>query len=483
MMKEEKVGSAGSNGRLQLCDETLRDGTQSLWGMMMSYHMFEPVIGEIGEAGFDSVDIPVHAGQIQINTRFFKEDSVEMFKMFREKLKNSKSNFAITGMGMMLDITGAPECVTMVKLANQLYKDWVPNINQALVMCCCQDEIKNTFPILFPMWRSMGIEPIPYFAIGHSPRHTDEFYAKAVKEVADTYKPISMCMKDVDGLLTVDRLRSLVKTFKDNSNGIPIEIHSHGMNGLNNYLFTEAMKMGIRKFTTCVPPLTYSSSHPSVYDVVRNAKELGISSNIDLEKCKVAEERLTKIGKAFGHPVENYPQTFDLTYYKHQMPGGVISNTTTQLAQLGIPEKLQEVLEEIPLILEDMGYPIMITPFSQYIVTQAVLNVQLGRWEQCLDAMIDFACGVNGVEDAGVPYMNQNLRDKLMNLPQAKKIQEKAARMLDYMNSEPTIDECKKRFGMSNDSDEDFMIKFLCHGEQEVKNITPGGPDFYKKYL
>jgi oxaloacetate decarboxylase alpha subunit len=148
-----------------------------------------------------------------------------------------------------------------------------------------------------------------------------------------------------------------------------------------------------------------------------------------------------------------------------------------------MPEKLQEVMEEIPRILEDLGQPIMITPFSQYIVTQAVLNVQLGRWEQCVDPMIEHAAGHYGVEDAGLPNMDQNLKDKLLSLPQAKKIREKGdGSIVDYINSEPSLEELKRNMGMSPDtSDEDFMMTYFLGGP--MGNITPGGPDTYKKYL
>ena len=483
MAKEEKLQSVNGNDKLQLVDETLRDGSQSLWGMMMSYHMIEPVIGEIAQAGFDSINLPVTGTNALIHTRFFKEDPRLVFKMVTEKLKGTKSNIGVTSLCMLMNITGTPENITMVRLGYRVTKQWTPAINQIRSICCTQDEIKKQFPVYIPLMRSLGIEPIPYFAIGHSPRHTDEFYYNAVKEVAEKYKPVSVCIKDVDGLLVSERLRTLIPTFQKAAPGIPVELHSHGMNGQNTYNAVVAMQLGVRKITTCIPPLAYGSSHPSVFDTVRNAQELGIGHNMDIEKLKIVEERLTKIGKAFGHPVDNRPLPFDLTYYKHQIPGGVISNTVTQLHQLGIPDKLQEVLEEIPYILEDLGYPIMITPFSQYIVTQAVLNVQLGRWEQCLDNMVKFACGMNGMEDAGVPYMNQNLRDKLLSLPQAKKIKEEAEHMYEYMNSEPSEEECKRKYGMPNATDEEFILALCLQSDYELQQVTPGGPDTYRKFL
>jgi oxaloacetate decarboxylase alpha subunit len=472
------------NKPLELVDESFRDGVQSRWGMMQGYHTTEPVLGDIGEAGYYRISISLHGAQPLVSARFMKEDPRILFGMWREKLKNTKSVVSSVCMGMSIDVAGAAENKTLVGMMYRQIKAWMPNFDQIELMCCTEDEIKNTFPILFPMLRSIGIEPIPYFAIGHGPQHNEEFYASRVKEVVEKYKPVSVCIKDVDGLLVADRLRKLITTFKDNANGIPVELHMHGMNGEQTYNAVAAMEMGLRRITTCIPPLAYGSSHVSVFNVIKNAEEMGIPHSMDVEKLKVVSDRLTKIARAMDLPADSPILPFDLSFYKHQMPGGVISNTTTQLAQLGLSDKLQDVLEEIPLILKEMGHPIMITPFSQFIATQAVLNIQLGRWEQCLDSMVEFAAGIYGTEESGVAYMDQNLKDKLLSLPQAKKIQEKAANFIDYINSEPTEEECYKRFGMlPSDGLENFVLNYYLHGLEALKNVTPGGPESYKKYL
>lgn len=469
---------------LQLVDETLRDGTQSLWGMMMSYHMLEPVLGEIAEAGFDTVSLPMHVAQTLISTRFFREDPRYLYRMFRQKLEHTRSNVLLVGLGASLDVSAPAECATAVRLFQEQYKEWVPQINRVLVICCTEDEIQNTYPVLFPMFRKLGIELIPYMAIGHGPRHTAQFYAVRVKHLVETYRPVSICIKDVDGLLTPERLTELILAMQEVAEGTPLELHSHGMNGLQTYNAVVAMKLGVRKFTSCIPPLAYGSSHPSAYNLALNAQELGLRHDLDFDRLRVVEDRLTRIGKAYGHPIDNHPLPFDLTTYKHQIPGGVISNTKTQLAQLGIPEKLPEVLEEIPRILEDLGHPIMITPFSQFIVTQAVLNVQLGRWEECLDSCVEFAAGIFGREESGVAYMNQNVKDKLLSLPQAKKIQAKADQLFEYIRSEPSEAECKRRVGLPPTATrEEYVLRYTLRGDEELGKCTPGGPEFYKKYL
>jgi oxaloacetate decarboxylase alpha subunit len=470
---------------LKCHDETLRDGTQSLWGTMMGHWMLEPVIEEIGQAGYYSIDLPLSIIQPLIQARFFKEYAGHTFRMISEKLGNTESKiWAHPNMGAMQDISGGYSNKTMLRLGCEVYKKLIPQWNEGIFMCCTQDEVKTQFPVLFPLWREFGVEPIPFLAIGHTPRHTDEFYAKACKEIWETYKPVSMCIKDVDGLLTPERVRTLVPTFQANSGDAELMTHFHGMNGLHTYNIVVCMELGMRKFTGCVPPLAYDSSHVNVFDTINNAREMGIGHNMDLDKLNSVSDKLTRIGKAYGHPVDNHPIPFDLFTYKHQIPGGVISNTRTQLKQLGHEDKLRAVLEEIAVVLKELGYPVMITPFSQYIAAQAAVNVISGeRWSQILDAIVEFAYGVNGWEEAGVPYMDQNLRDKIMSQPSAKLLKDKAERNLEIFNSEPPLSELKAKMNMSSASDEEFFFTYLCHGDQELKKVTPGGPDSYKRYI
>ena len=473
----------GEGGELELVDETFRDGSQSLWGMMMSYHSFEPVVKEVGEIGFASIDMPVNFATAAVYPRFFQEDFRTAFKMFGEKLQGTQSNILIASLSTQISVSSPPENKTAVRLVYEQFKEWCPQINQGMLVSCTQDEVERSYPAIFPIWRNMGIEPIPHLCIGHGPRHTPEFYANTVKYIVDTYDPVSINLKDVDGLLTPERTRAIITAIRQLAPDIKLEMHLHGMNGLHNYNCVIGMEMGIRKITTCIPPLANASSHLSVYDVCRNAEMMGISHNIDLEKCKLVEDRLTRIGKAAGLPVDNHPLPFNLFTYEHQLPGGVISNTKTQLAQLGLEDKLQEVLEEIPNILEDLGHPVMATPFSQFIVTQAVLNVQLGRWEQCLDSCVEFAAGLFGIEDAGVPNMNQNLRDKLLSMPHAKGLAEKVADMKAYINSEPSEAEVKASVGLPPDaSREEYVVRKLLSQADGLKGIS-SDPSTYRKYL
>jgi oxaloacetate decarboxylase alpha subunit len=348
-----------------------------------------------------------------------------------------------------------------------MHKVYKGKLKRALVICCTRDEIQRELPILFPLYRSVGMEAIPYITYGIRNWLTDEYYGSATKTIADKYKPELFVLKDVDGLLTPERARTLIPAMIKNANGIPIELHSHGMSGFNEAVAVEAMKQGIRRFHTCIPPLANGSSHLNIFNVCHNARVLGLEPCINEEPLREASERLFKIAEEENLPI-GAPTLYDERVYKHEVPGGVISTLESQLKVVGMVDQMDEVLAEIPIIVKELGAPLMITPHSQFIVTQATMNVAMGRWEQFIDGMIGFALGIYGVEDTGLANMDQNLKDKLLSDPRAKGIDQKWTNYLERRETE-TIEEIKVQYGMDNASDEDLYMKIQGITEADLK--------------
>ena len=157
-----------------------------------------------------------------------------------------------------------------------------------------------------------------------------------------------------------------------------------------------------------------------MFNVASNARLLGIFGRSSTRRCSApVAERLTAIAKQEKLPI-GAPSEYDYAQYIHQVPGGVISNLKHQLAELRIQHRLDEVLEESVQVRKDLGYPIMITPHSQFVVTQAAINVATGeRYKLVIDELILFAQGVYG-EDSGYTWMDQNLKDRLLGMPGPK---------------------------------------------------------------
>lgn len=449
---------------------TLRDGSQSLWAMKMTYGMHSVVAAEIDQAGFDYIDLPVNAVNFKMSVRLMKEDPWQIAHQFKKLITKTKKMVPILE---RIDLLGEAEPRAVVNKWYDLMAESTGSVRHYM-MANSRNEIDRYFPWVVPAARARGMEFSPCICYYPSPRTTDEYYAKLTKRLVEEYQPEQLWLKDAGGLLSLDRIRTLLPAIQKEAQGTPIELHTHGMSTYQGLVVVEAMKMGVDGVHTCIPPLASGSSHISIFNAMHNAKTLGLEHNItDVGVLDVVEERLNRIAELEDLPIGR-PLEYDHGVYSHQIPGGVISNLRAQLAQLGIGDKLDEVLEEVVQVIEDMGHPIMITPASQFIVSQAAVNVATGeRYKVVLDSMIETALGVWGWEDAGVPWMDANVRDRFLSQPNAKILAKKYERTKEIGEQEGSVDELKKSYGLTNVTDEEFFLYHIMNGDAEIKKIEP----------
>ena len=339
-------------------------------------------------------------------------------------------------------------------------------MNRAQITCNTFDQVKRALPWIVPMFRDLGVQIVLALSYTVSPRHTDEYYAHKTRELLP-FKPDIIYLKDQGGLLTVDRVRTLLPVILQNANGIPIELHSHCTTGLADLVYLEALRLGVRTLHTAVPPLAQGSSQPSIFNVAKNARLWGYSPQVDEKILRSVSERLMAIAKQEKLPI-GAPLEYDHAQYIHQVPGGVISNLRFQLNEMRIADKLDEVLQESVQVRKDLGYPIMITPLSQYVVTQAAINVATEeRYKHVIDELILFAQGAFG-EDSGYTMMNENLKDKLLSLPRAAEL---AAR--EKLNV--SVKDLRKKLGGPGLSSEELLLRYVMKGDQEIKAMRAAG--------
>ena len=448
-------------------DTTFRDGSQSLWASGMRGGMMEAVAEDMDRAGFYAIEVPANAIYFKKFIRDLKEDPWRLLASLAEKIRNTKKS--CMGGTFNLNMFGPSTPPELGKLFYKMLAE-MGALDRIQSMSNTHDQMTREYPTLVPIIKSLGIEVALAICYSISPRHTDQHFAQKTRQAA-TFEPEVIYLKDAGGLLTPDRIRTLIPIIVENAGGIPVELHSHCTTGLAPLVYMEALKLGVPTLHTGIPPLAEGSAQPSVLAAARNARLMGHSHNLDEDLLQSVSERLTAIAHQDNLPVGE-PTQYDYWQYIHQIPGGVISNLRFQLAGINMDDRLDEVIEGSVRIREDLGYPMMITPHSQYMCTQAALNVSTGeRYKMVLDELIRFAQGAYG-EDAGYLEMDPDLRDKLLANPRAEDL----AGMSSDRFADMSLKDARALFGGAGVSDEEMLMRAIMQGDQEIEAMRAAGP-------
>jgi oxaloacetate decarboxylase alpha subunit len=441
---------------IHFVDTTLRDGQQSLWALGMKTGMMLPIAAQMDRVGFESMEFFV---SIMIK-KYVREHKENPWLWLREGTKR----FQRTRLRNHGGIHGSGAFEKLPAAAMRLLVERVVSYGITLTRTSnCWNDFQSLGDEVYQL-RELGMETIVNLIYSVSPRHTDDYYAEKAREAA-AIRPYRICFKDVGGLLTPERARLLIPAIIRNAGDIPVEYHAHCNNGLAPLCYLEAVKLGIETLHTSIPPLANGSSQPSILNVAKNLQALGYTPLLDEEEIKPVEEHFTAVAKRAGLPI-GQPFAYDESQYLHQVPGGVISNLRHQLRLVGMENKLQATLDEAARVRADFGYPIMVTPLSQFVVSQAAINVIVGeRYKEVTDQVIQYALGLWGKEAPAL--IDPDVKDKILSRRRAKEWQ-------GWQPPDLSLREVRNKFGGASLSDEELLLRIYA-GEDAVKAMASAG--------
>jgi oxaloacetate decarboxylase alpha subunit len=423
-----------------LIDTTLRDGQQSHWATRMTTAMMLPILPEMDAAGFDSIETmaTVH---FDVCVRYLHENPLERMRLIRLRLKKTPTR--MLGMTHYLAISRVlPDDVVelFTRVCAQSGTDifWITaSLNDA-----------RTAEFAIKVVKSMGLRVEGGIQFTVSPVHTDEFFANTVRGLV-AMGVEGIVIKDAGGLLTPERATTLVPAVMAAAPGLPIICHSHCVTGMGPASNHEAIRQGVSAIWTASHPLANGASLPSADSMVRSFGWLGYECPVDPQALSRISDYFTRLAARFDKPLGR-PAEYDPTYYAHQLPGGMVSNFRSQLVQLGLEDRLGMVLEELPQVREDLGWPNMQTPYSQFLATQALLNVLHGRYEVVPDEVRNLALGYWGRTPGPV---NPNVLDRIAGGQQP--IDRRPGELVP-----PAVERVRAELGPSA-SDEDVLLAIL----------------------
>lgn len=351
-----------------IIDTTLRDAQQCLWTTRMTAAMMDPIAQTLDEVGYDMIDFMAPV-QFDVCVRYLREDPFEKARYFRTRFRNTPlrgycRSRSLVGFSM------APD--DMVEL-------WVERLaaNGFQVVGTLDSLLDvDNMAVSIRHAKKVGIKSIGALVFCDSPLHTDDLYVKTARELVRLGVD-GIMVKDSCALLTPERIRTIVPALKGAIGDLPLEIHTHCNTGLAPLVCLEAVRLGADQLHTSIAPLANGVAQPSTQSTIRNLTLAGFSTRLDSGRVNNVSDYLELLADREGFP-RGEPMEYDPFQYKHQMPGGMKANWRFQLHQSGLEGRFDEILDEIVRIREELAWPIMVTPFSQIIAVQAMLNVVNG---------------------------------------------------------------------------------------------------------
>jgi len=440
---------------IKVIDTTLRDAHQCLWATRMTTAMMLPVAEKMDRCGFETIDL-VSAIQFDVCVRYLKENPWERIRLMREKVTRTRMQSAMRSKSLMsFDVQ--PDDINYLWI-ERLAANGIRRV-RCIDALCDLDNIVDMLVLI----KKLGMESVGSVVFCDSPVHTDAFYARKTKELIERADIDVLMLKDPGGMLTPDRIRTIVPALLAVMGKVPLELHSHCMTGLAPLVYLEAVRLGVTQIQTSIAPLANGPAQPATQTIARNLRSQGYAVNVDDALVDEVGAHFRAVAEREGLPL-GVPMEYDAFHYQHQIPGGMLTNMRAQLREAGLEHKFQQVLEETARVFAELGWPAMVTPFSQLVGTQAVLNVVHGeRYRVVPDEVKKYALGYFGKPLAPV---HPDVLDRIVANGSAKIA-------LAPRPPEPAVAKLRAKYpGMS---DEERLLRHIYAGRQ-VDDMLAAGP-------
>ena len=356
---------------VKITEVVLRDAHQSLLATRMTTDEMRPILPAIDEVGYYSVECWGGA-TFDACIRFLDEDPWERLRILRKEMPNTKLQMLFRGQNMLGYRHYADDAVEYF-----VQKSVANGIDILRIFDALNDPRNLQTAIKAANKEGAHVQGCISYTL--SPVQDNAYFAKDAKTLEELGAN-SICIKDMAGLLTPTSTAELVKALKETVS-IPVDIHSHYTSGLASMSILKGIESGADIVDTAISPLALGTSHMPTESLVAALQGTDYDTGLSLKKLNVVRAYFAKLREKYIANGQINPKMLgvDANTLLYQVPGGMLSNLLKQLTDAGKADQLEAVLEEIPRVRKDSGYPPLVTPTSQIVGTQAVFNVILGQ--------------------------------------------------------------------------------------------------------
>jgi len=396
-----------------------------------------PILNKLDNTGYHSLEVWGGA-TFDVCLRYLKEDPWERLRAIRREVVKSKLQMLLRGQSL-LGYSHYPDDIAI----KFIEKSADNGIDIFRIFDALNDLRNLEVPMKAAKQTGKHVQACVVYTI--SPVHTLNHFVDTAKRLRDMGAD-SICIKDMAGLLSPYVSYELVKALKDNID-LPIQLHTHYIGGMAIATLLKAAEAGVDIIDTATVPLAFGSSQPPVETIVRALKDSEWNTGIELSDLFEIADYFEKIRKQKGFE-RGVTRIADMKVFEHQIPGGMITNLYSQLEEQKAIHRWDEVLHEIPNVRKDLGYPPLVTPTSQIIGIQAVMNVLTGeRYKMCPGEVKDYVRGLYGKPPVEI---SEEIKQKIVG-----DLEVITVRPADLLP--PAWEKCKQEVAQYAQSDEDIL--------------------------
>ena len=425
---------------VRIVETSVRDGHQSLFATRMTTEEVVELCKIYDAAGYSAIEVWGGA-TFDSCMRFLNEDPWDRLRQVRSVCKNTKLQMLFRGQNILGYRHYSDDVVDM------FCKKSIENGIDIIRVFDALNDIRNLRQAV-ESTKKYGGECQIALSYTTSPVHTIEYYVNLAKEV-ESLGADSLCIKDMAGVLLPEDARKLITALKKEIK-IPLELHSHCTAGVCEMTYRAAIEAGIDIVDTSLSPLSNGTAQPSTQALCVALKGTQYDPKIDLDVLHKAEPIATRIVDKYVKNGLLNPKSFEINpnILTYQVPGCMLSNMIKQLSDQGAMDKYEEVLKEIPKVRKDLGYPPLVTPMSQMVGTQSVLNILSGeRYKMCAKEIKDYLHGRYGKAPAQI---DEAIKKKIIGDDEVI-----TCRPADLL--EPEFEKLKEQYKDIARSDEDVL--------------------------
>ena len=439
----------GSRNPLKIQDNTFRDGHQSTLATRMRTEDMLPIAEKMDEVGFWAMEV---WGGATFDTmhRFLGEDPFERIRTLKKYIKKTPFSMLLRGQNLVG------------------YRNYADDVARLFVDKSCEagmdifrvfdalNDFRN-FETVTERIKANGKHfqgticySLTERRMGGDVFNLDYFLGKA-KEIQDMGAD-SLCLKDMAGIMAPFDIAKLIVALKKNIT-IPIHLHTHYTSGMASMVYLEAIKAGVDIVDTCLAPFALRTSQPAVEPIVATLFETDRDTGLELNRLlELGDYMETVAPKYRDYLAKHKMSVIDTGVLAHQVPGGMISNLVSQLKEAKALDRLSEVYEEVAVTRRELGMPPLVTPTSQIVGVQAVLNVLFGKYKMVTNEVKDLVYGLYGKTPTPVDPEVQKAVLKNYKRGQTPV----TGRAADFL--EPEVEEARKKIGDLAKDDFDLLI-------------------------